>query len=436
MLQSPTLAINEGKALAPLLEQAGNAASQWLKQQLCSGGGFLLDNLPAIGPGGRAAREVARGIHGGICGLPTPPELGEPTPGVPPFTGGQCECAFYTVNYTLTRKNPPQTLPGSFTRRGPISGPINGGTVPENPNRKSWGFYYGAAGCGGRLFEILASGGPNEASDTFSVTITGVVRQGGQPDNCGSLPPGPPTPPPPAPPVPTPPDIDLPVTPPGGGPDVDFTFSPRTGPIFIGVGGALIVPVNVRVGGPNINVNAPISIPVNISLPDFNISFPGQGGGGGAPDDPAAPIPPGPPPRPVPGPPREVCCDPPLIPGPVITDDEPNLPPPSVQGLRFVGILVRSTIAPGQGNFTVVGQGGGDKNLFLPRLANIYFDVRVNNQAGVGQPGTVGPIPVQLLRQYIPVPEGISSINWRVVREPGVTTTVIPLFVPAQRQVV
>jgi len=225
----------------------------------------------------------------------------------------------------------------------------------------------------------------------------------------------------------------LPVTPDGGGPDINYDFSPRIGPIFIGVGGGLIVPVNVRINGPNININAPISIPVNISLPDFNISFPGQGGGGGSPDDPAAPAPPGPPPRPTPGPPREVCCDPPAVPGPEVEveDDEPV--EPDVQGLRFIGIRVSCTVNPALGSFTVVGQGGGENNLYLPRLGNVYFDVRVNNQAGIGQPATIGPIPLQLLRQYIPAPADILSVRWRVVREPGVTATVIPLFVPANR---
>jgi len=419
--------------LATLLEQAGNAGAQWVKTQLCSGGGFLLDNLPAIGPAGRAAREVARGIHGGICGLPTPPELGEPTLPPPPFTGGQCSCVTYVVSYTRVRANPPQTLSGSFTRPGPISGPINGGEIPENPGRRSWGFYYGSAACGGRKFELIVGSDLSVSAGQFTVTITGATRQDGQPDNCGNPPGGPPVPPPPAPPVPTPPDIDLPVTPPGGGPDVDFTFSPRTGPIFIGVGGALIVPVNVRVGGPDIDINAPISIPVNISLPDLNINFPGGGGGGGAPDNPSAPTPPGPPPRPIPGPPYEVCCDAPVIPGPEVDigDDAPIAP--ENDGRRLIGLLVRSSLAPGANNLTVVGQGGGALNLFLPRLSNVYFEVEAKNLSGVPRVGSTTAIPVQVLSQYVSAPADVKVVSWRVVNEANVSATVTPLYAPANR---
>jgi hypothetical protein len=225
----------------------------------------------------------------------------------------------------------------------------------------------------------------------------------------------------------------LPVTPPGGGPDVDYTFSPRIGPIFIGVGGGLIVPVNVRINGPNININAPISIPVNISLPDFNISFPGGGGGGGQPDDPSAPVVPGPPPRPVPGPPYVVCCDAPIIPGPEvpITDDEPIAP--ENKGRRLVGLLVRSTLAAGAGNLTVVGQGGGAQNLFLPRLSNVYFEVRAQNLSGVPRVGSTTAIPVQVLSQYVAAPEDVTVISWRIVNEANVSATVTPLYVPTNR---
>lgn len=433
MLQSPILAIMRGKALAGFVEQAGNAAGQAARTVICSGGGLLLDNMPAFGPAGKAARELARGIHGGLCGVPTPPELGEPTFPPPPFTGGQCPGVLYAVRYTVTEINrfgqtttyqPPQS-PLNLT------GPITGISVQ------------GPKTVGGRpaFTSVVIAANPsatpntdNTANSGFTAAaITNIVRANGQPDTCGNPPGPPPIPPPPAPPVPTPPDIDLPVTPPGGGPDVDYTFSPRIGPIFIGVGGGLIVPVNVRINGPNININAPISIPVNISLPDFNISFPGGGGGGGQPDDPSAPVVPGPPPRPVPGPPYVVCCDAPIIPGPEvpITDDEPIAP--ENKGRRLVGLLVRSTLAAGAGNLTVVGQGGGAQNLFLPRLSNVYFEVRAQNLSGVPRVGSTTAIPVQVLSQYVAAPEDVTVISWRIVNEANVSATVTPLYVPTNR---
>lgn len=419
--------------MATLLEQAGNAASQWAKEQLCSGGGFLLDNLPAIGPGGRAAREVARGIHGGICGLPTPPELGEPTPGTP--EPGQCLTAYIVTIETLERNRIDCSTRVGGTiigLPGPVSGPTlagpgqvvcgDGGTLPGRIDA-TFGFppitgpVYSPAGGGNWLIE--------------SITRWDRVRNDGLPDDCGE--PGDDIPPPPPPPIPVPPDIDLPVTPPDGGPDIDFNFSPRVGPIFIGGAGGLFIPVNVRINGPNINVNAPISVPVNISLPDFNISFPGQGGGGGAPDDPSAPVPPGPPPRPVPGPPRPVCCDPPLEPGPEIDEDEDEAPPVTPQGRRLVGVLVRCSIISSAQNVTEVGQGGGELNLYVPRLANIYFTVAADNIAGLPQTASSEALPVQLLRQFIPAPEGVFVRTWRAVAEPGIRVVATPLYVPANR---
>lgn len=433
MLQSPILAIVRGKDLATLLEQAGNAAGQAARTVVCGGGGFLLDNLPAIGPAGRAARELARGIHSGLCGLPTPPALGEPTFPPPPFTGGQCPGVAYRVfgRGTGTFQGNPQVRTLTTPDISGVLGPISIRTTGTG-NSTNWQVVSRNAQGG----EVITDSLPTEPSAFWSNRDWGIrliERIDGLPDNCGDPPGGDPIPPPPAPPVPIPPDIDLPVTPDGGGPDVDFTFSPRVGPVFIGAGGGLVIPVNVRINGPNININSPISVPVNISLPGFGISFPGQGGGGGRPDNPAAPTPPGPPPRPIPGPPREVCCNPRPSPGPEIEveGDEPVEPPGD--GRRLIGIRVSCTVNSALGSFTVIGQGGGANNLYLPRLANIYFDVRAENQEGQLLPATIGPIPIQLLTQYVPVPEDVLTVRWRVVRESGVGATVIPFFVPANR---
>lgn len=339
----------------------------------------------------------------------------------------------YAVRYTVTEIN----RFGQTTTYQPPQSPINltgpiGGISVQGPKT-----------VGGRpaFTSVVIQANPsatpnidNTANSGFTnAAITSIVRADGQPDTCGNPPGGPPIPPPPPPPVPTPPDIDLPVTPPGGGPDINLTFSPRTGPIFVGVGGGLFIPVNVRVNGPNINVNAPVSVPVNISLPDFNISFPGQGGGGGGPDNPSAPVPPGPPPRPVPGPPRPVCCNPPLEPGPDVDDDDPEGPPDTPPGRRLVGVLVRSSIAVGSQNATEIGQGGGERNLFVPRLANVYFEVAAQNLAGIPQTSSSEALPVQLLRQFIPAPDDVTIRTWRVVSEPGVSATATPLYTPANR---
>jgi hypothetical protein len=263
-----------------------------------------------------------------------------------------------------------------------------------------------------------------------TITRLEVTRQDGLSDNCGNPPVTPPPPPPP--PSPPPPDIDLPVTPPGGGPDVDLTFSPRIGPIFVGVGGALIVPVNVRVSGPLIDVNAPISIPVHISLPDLNISFPGGGSEDDPVDDPDSPAPPGPPPRPVPGPPRQICCRPtPEVDEPIEGEPgEPTEGSPAPPRRRLIWIVVTSEFDAGQFRGTQIGQGGAARDLFLPRLANVYFDIETGQGLQLRR-STVGPAPVQLKSQYFPAPSQVTVTGWRILPEPGVRTTAVGVLVAA-----
>lgn len=417
--------------MATLAEQAGFAAGQAARTVICGGGGFLLDNLPSFGPSGRAGREFARGVHGAVCGLPVPPSLGEPTPGPP--AQGQCPGVSYVVTIVTAEQNrfTCATRVGGAAVGGFI-GPIRniflgapatmncGGLPPQSVNvQVSWN----TPAITGNLYQ--PSGGGNWA--VTSITSINIARADGQPDNCGQ--PGPPIPPPPPGPIPVPPDIDLPVTPPGGGPDVNFNFSPRVGPIFIGGAGGLFIPVNVRVNGPNINVNAPVTIPVNIGLPDFNISF--GGGADTSPDPPNQPLPPVPPPRIPPSRPILVCCDTPARPGPEVEapEGEPVVGPPSPARRRLIGIVVRSTINEAVLSATEIGQGGGERNLRVPRIANAYFVVRATTAQGAPRIASTADSPVKLVNQYVPAPEGVEVIDWRVVPELGVAVAVTPVYV-------
>jgi hypothetical protein len=418
-----------------LLEQAGNAAVGAARTVICGGGGFLLDNLPAIGPTGRAGRELARGVHAALCDLPAPPSLGEPSPGVP--APGQCPGVLYQIQVLATFSSYLRFFPDCAKgATDPTETLIYNVFAPFELRRIQ---FTGPNGC--QLVGYTLFDGPNpqravsltnNRHPDSTATIISVTRLDGLPDDCGE--PGHPILPPAPPPVPVPPDIDLPVTPPGGGPDVDFNFSPRVGPVFIGVGGGLFIPVNVRINGPNINVDAPVSIPVNISLPDLNINFPGQGGGGGAPDNPSAPAPPGPPPRPIPGPPRPICCDPRPEPGEDEPVDSPGPGPTPPPGRRLLGLIVRSSVQAGNQNATEIGQGGGDRNLFVPRLANVYFEVVAENSSGQPVASSTTAIPIQVLRQYVPAPESVNVAGWRVAVEPGVSAVVTPLYIQTNRR--
>ncbi len=410
--------------MATFLERAGEAAVRAVRDTICFSGGLLLDNLPAFGPVSRALREFQRGQYAAICGVPTPPELGEPVQ--PPGPIGQCQGVAYRVfaTGTGTFQGTPRGGESPTPVINPAFGPITS-SFTGTGNNKNWRInFFNSAGN-----PVVADSGINEPSafwENREWFISRTERVDGLPDDCGPLPPPIPPPPPPIP--PPPPDYDYPVTPDGGGPDINFSFSPRIGPFFVGVGGAIFAPVNVRINGPNIDVNAPISIPVNISLPDLNISF--GGGGGGPIEDPDLPPPPGPPPRIPPERPYPICCDPPPVPGPDIEvpADEPVEGPEPPPGFRLVAVLVRSSIV-GNISATEIGQSGGSGNLFVPRIGSVYFTAIATSQGGTVRSGELSDISVKLLNQYVQVPDDVRAVNFRYVPIPGVAASVTPLYI-------
>lgn len=410
-----------------LVGAASQIAPAAVRDIVCAAGGLasLLGGPlgPFQGPGSRdrQASDLG-GILQAACPVPPPPPQLGPSEGPPPFLGGQCECIPYIVSYTRVRANPPQTLTGTFSRPGPISGPINGGVVPENPDRRSWGFYYGTAACGGRRFELLVGAPLDTSAGAFTLTIDGVTRSDGGADDCGDLP-GPVIPSPPPGPIPDqpespviPPTVPNPDIPGGGG----FIFKPEVGPITIGPDGGVNVPVVVNIGGPSLNI--PITIPVNVSLPDFAPTVViGGDGGVSNPDGPTVP----------PTPPEPVCCRPEPVEGPEVPgeeDEEVEGDDPPTRS-RLIGVVVSATVNGERAAITEIAQGGGESNLWVPRLGSIYFRLRTKDGDGNATISSSIDNPVKTLKQFVPVPPSVEVIGFRGVPEPGVSFSISPVLV-------
>jgi hypothetical protein len=211
------------------------------------------------------------------------------------------------------------------------------------------------------------------------------------------------------------PDPDIP----GGG---GFIFKPEVGPISIGPDGGINVPVVVNIGGPSLNI--PITIPVNVSLPDFAPTVV-IGGGGGISGGGGSVVPPTPPPP--------ICCRPIPRVGPA-TEGEEGEPvegedPP--ERSRLVGVIVTSSVNQDVASITEIAQGGGGKNLWVPRLGSLYFDVEGENEEGLTVAASTVDAPIKTLVQYVPVPPDVTVTGFRAVPEPGVLFSTASVVVPA-----
>lgn len=411
--------------MSNLIDEALGVAARAARRAFCTPW-YIAKNLPPVGPAG-VAGEIAEVLWGAVCQGPFPPTPGTPTTNPPPFTGGQCPLVPYRV--LAADGNTPIVYTSTPPGFRPILGPVEI-RLPESgtPPNRTLTIQVRHSLSNGQRTDWISLG----SSVTPPFRFVGVERIDGLPDDCGDpVPePGPPVPFPPFPP-PLPPET-RPVIPDGDQPGGDFIFSPEAGDVYIDIDGALNIPVVVNVEGPNFG---PINIPVGVKLPDFAPTFAptvvigggGGGGGGGTGGGPSGTAP-------QPQPPRQICCDPIPVVGPEVAVEDPVPENPAPPGRRLVGVIVRSVIANGTQNATEVGQGGGELNLFVPRLANVYFTVAAENSGGAPVVSSTTAVPVQLLRQYIQAPESVTVRGWRVVAEPGVSTTVTPVYVPTNRR--
>lgn len=325
----------------------------------------------------------------------------------PPFEGGQCEGVVYNI-FTEVLSGP-NAGPPSF--RGARTGPITyypdaQGEISSPTGIPLFGRVICGTAPGGQSCFQLGSPSPN-VIDTWE-------RADGQPDECGDPPPEIPQPPTPLPPLPP---EDRPVTDPDGGPDIDFTFAPRVGPVFIGVGGGLFVPVTVNISGPNIY--APIDVPVNISLPDFSPTFNIGGGGGGGGE---------------PGPPDVPCCDPPEQPGPTEEgeEDEPVEVEPDEEGGRLFGVRVASVVNATRAKATRVGLSPNSPQLWVPRIATVVFELKSEDSEGNVVTSTSGDYNVKTTNQLVIAPEGVTVSRVFVTPSKGVQSSATPIYKRSQ----
>lgn len=339
---------------------------------------------------------------------PPPPEVFPDE--TPPFTGGQCEDASYTVEgdveYVPFDPNEPTASGGRFIRRF-LEGPIFAIEDDGSPNASRGQIRHGDGSGGEQITTIPGS----SIDGTWVASNITVVRDDGGPDDCGDPPP---LPPPPPGPLPDLPPEDRPVTDPDGGPDIDFTFKPTVGPIFIDIDNNLKIPVNVNIDGPNIF--APINIPVNINLPDFEPEFNFNGGGGGT------------------EPPISPCCEPPAIPGEEEEgeEDEPIATDPPPEGAKMFGVRVRSTVNAARTTASAISTGADVPTLWVPRIGSVYFEMEITQSEGPPVTTYSQDYDVKLDNQIIVGPD-YGVIRRAFVRPGrGVSATATPLFVAAR----
>lgn len=288
----------------------------------------------------------------------------------PPFLGGQCDCNRYTVQ-VYVRRQPSGEL--AFAGNWRVRGPISSVYVASNGqlrgvSRSGWAITSQPyPSCSTLEDRRIGAGLWGGASTVESVTI--VEAPDG--DDCGSLP-GEPVPPY----IPvtinrdiTYVDIDnIEVTEEG-----DFTL---LAPVFIG--GAIIAPVRVDVGG--------VEFPLNFNLETGEITFDFS---------------------------RDFIESPTPIseptPAPNPTPDEPDVESDDL----LYGLIVYSAPSGVSPVTTLVGQSGAPA-LRLPRTGNVYFQVPIGDRVT-----WEGPVPVQMENQLIMVPSGLGATGYRVVPNTG-----------------
>lgn len=279
------------------------------------------------------------------------------------FTGGQCD-TLYRVGTTSTASNnePSEAI---FTVQGPIT--QFDFTQPEQePNGNRWFYDYRIVAADGvREFEG-AQVAPNSSVSPF-----GPVRVDGQADDCGNAP---------VPPFPVE-GVEIPET---------IDYDSPDGPVSI--------PVDITVFAPIVPVFAPVTVlaPVRIVGPNFNITgniqlAPTLNFGNGN-------LPQGPPQPPNLPAPEDPATSPP-------TDEDEDEP-------RLIGVIIRARQVD-RIQQTELDE-GNSPNLFVPRLASVFFRTRDRSTNA-----WAGPFDVKTTSAYVPVPANVSAVSARVSFQEG-----------------
>lgn len=166
-------------------EDIGNGAAN-----LVRAGRTAICNLYANYPGvltyngiGQPPSVIARAFYDNICRPDFPP----PTLPTPAVGGGQCPVP-YNVSYTINAANNfDPTKPLSISGTVSVYGRLKGTKVVNSPSNFGC-FIVGGSASNPDAVVDTNIGAINLAYASPTITITSVVRQDGQPDNCGSLP--------------------------------------------------------------------------------------------------------------------------------------------------------------------------------------------------------------------------------------------------------
>ena len=284
----------------------------------------------------------------------------------PPFPGGQCVGAGYTVTISTGSVNATRSV------LGPISGVCFGSQQP--PFNVSWGVQAGN-GC------ILS--GPGTATipqaDRGNVTITNIVRQGGLPDDCGN------------PPVVFPPAgdtfVDAPVTYiTEEGDEITVNIPFVYAPIFVDVNGNFRIPFTFEAGG--IEFSGDVTV-----APEFKFTV-------------------NPPPAP-----RGTNSPITNLPGP---DDEIPVEP-STFAERVVGVVVQSQLVGEQQLTTIFTE--NIPQILAPRCGSVKFGYAI-----AGRSFWSPDIDIKDLNCFIPCPFSQGADTVAASPAPGVVLNYVPIF--------
>ncbi len=404
-----------------LTEAAAKIAPAAVAEVLCKSGNFLdffPDDVSRIFPPFSIQRNIEDlgGVLQRACRVPPP----LPAPIDDGFLGGQCPGVAYRVfaKGTGVFQGTARETTGTTAVVNPGFGPISS-SFTGTGNAKNWRInFFNASGS-----PVVADNGINEPSTFWTNrdwSITRIERVDGLPDDCDRPPPVYP----PQPPIPDLPESPIipdgrPDAPPGGG----FIFKPTVGPIIVGPRGEITVPVVINIGGPSLSV--PITIPVNVNLPDFKPTVVIGGGGGiappGTPRDPDSP----------PVGPDIICCRPIIKPGTEVggdEDDPPETPPPP-EGTILTGVRVRSIIDGARATATRIFGDEGIPDLWVPRLGSCYFKVEVETESGETVEVATADYDVKTTDQYIAAPPNVRVVAVAASPGQGVTMTLQPLYI-------
>jgi hypothetical protein len=200
-----------------------------------------------------------------------------------------------------------------------------------------------------------------------------------------------------------------------GGPDNCDPPPPPTRPEGDGVldyddedGNPISEPYDIVGGAPRYTPDGTVYIPVefcfaavcidvdfNLSTGDVNFNF------GGAPG-------------------ASECC-PPLEDSEDLPPD-PDDPPPPADERRLWGVKVNCVVDENVTTATQIGDGG--PVLWVPRLAVVRFAVEVD-----GNRSWTVDQPVKTTSQFVPVNVPAVAYDFTVIADPGVTTSVVPVYV-------